>query len=188
MATLEATLAEAVHRQRPLLVDLRPPPLADGLAAAVAASLEAACAEPGIGWHLDDGALAVEPDVDTVHVAVRLVQEAVTNAVRHAGATSVSVALASDGAGLRALVVDDGRGVDLGARPAGDATPPLGTVSMAERAEAAGGWCRIESRRGGGTTVEVWLPASVPFRAPVRPHQAGSGPSALSAGAATGGG
>lgn len=86
---------------------------------------------------------------------VRIVREAITNAVRHGGAKVVSVEL-ENGSGLRLRVIDDGRGfsVDGSAnRPSG-----FGLVSMRERAEALGGRLTVASRPGEGTRVELVLP------------------------------
>jgi len=97
--------------------------------------------------------VAVEPA--TRDALVRIVREAITNAVRHGGATSVSVEL-EGGAGLCLRVVDDGRGFEPAApapRPSG-----FGLVSMRERAEQLGGRLTVASRPGEGTRVELVLP------------------------------
>ncbi|MFC4061334.1 sensor histidine kinase, partial [Planomonospora corallina] len=91
--------------------------------------------------------------------AYRIAHEAVTNVRRHARATTVLVRLSveTDPAGrgeLRLTVSDDGVGLP--------ATPRrgVGTASMRERAQEAGGSCVITSRPGGGTEVAVRLPLS----------------------------
>jgi signal transduction histidine kinase len=55
-------------------------------------------------------------------------------------------------------VRDDGRGFVVPAPAELDAEAHLGLVSMRERAEVVGGWCRVESDPGRGTTVEVFVP------------------------------
>ncbi|MFE1292235.1 sensor histidine kinase [Streptomyces sp. NPDC058751] len=87
-----------------------------------------------------------------VEVAVyRIVAEAVTNAVRHAGARHIRVTARAAKDSLHVTVVDDGRGA--GGSPAG-----VGLDSMRRRAEALGGTFRITSRAHDGTTVAATLP------------------------------
>ena len=102
--------------------------------------------------HVGDD-VAVEPA--TRDALVRIIREAITNAVRHGGATSVSVELEAD-RGLCLRVVDDGRGFEADKptlRRSG-----FGLVSMRERAEQLGGRLTVASRPGEGTRVEVVLP------------------------------
>ncbi|MFG6199547.1 GAF domain-containing sensor histidine kinase [Nonomuraea sp. JJY05] len=91
------------------------------------------------------------PPVDpAVEVAVlRVAQEALHNALRHAEATSVSVRLACAEGKLVLIVRDDGNGFEQ-AESRG-----LGLVSMRDRAESVGGVMTVESGRGTGTTVRV---------------------------------
>jgi signal transduction histidine kinase len=83
----------------------------------------------------------------------RIVREAVTNAVRHGGATEVTVSLAANDA-LSLRIVDNGDGFE----PAEHRRYGFGLESMRERAAALGGSLRLESRPGAGTRVEVLLP------------------------------
>lgn len=85
---------------------------------------------------------------------VRVVREAVTNAIRHGHASTVNVHL-DDGAGIHLRIEDDGQGFDVS-----DCTAKghLGLASMEERARAVGGELRIVSDVGGGTAVELTLP------------------------------
>jgi signal transduction histidine kinase len=86
----------------------------------------------------------------------------VANARKHAGARTVRVELRTAEGGISLRVSDDGRGFDpsLIARPE---PGHLGLQAMLERAELAGGWCRIDTSPGRGTTVECWLPANGAF-------------------------
>jgi signal transduction histidine kinase len=85
---------------------------------------------------------------------LRIVQEALTNAHRHADATRVRVRLERVGRGLRLLVADNGRGFEADAlRESG-----YGLRSMRERAEIIGAELRIESRPSDGTRVTVDIP------------------------------
>lgn len=92
------------------------------------------------------------------HLAItvfRILQEALTNIIRHAQATEIWVELALADERLRLSVRDDG----VGFRPADKrGHGGIGLVSMRERAFAAGGTFRIESAPDGGTVVAVELP------------------------------
>ena len=92
------------------------------------------------------------PEVATV--VYRVVQEALTNVVRHAGASSASVAVTVSSGRLRAVVEDDGVGFDA-TRPADS---HLGLQGMEERAELVGGTVRVMSAPGSGTTVVLEVP------------------------------
>lgn len=87
----------------------------------------------------------------------RIAREAVTNVCKLAQATRLEVQLIGSSAGIRMRVIDDGKGLE----PLDVASPRpghLGIPAMVERAELAGGWCRIEDAPGGGAVVECWLP------------------------------
>jgi signal transduction histidine kinase len=85
----------------------------------------------------------------------RIAQEALTNALRHAGAARVAVSLALDGSRLELAVRDDG----CGFVPERARGRHLGLVSMEERAARLGGRLAVESRPGAGTTVRLEAPA-----------------------------
>jgi two-component system nitrate/nitrite sensor histidine kinase NarQ len=86
------------------------------------------------------------------HQTVRIVREAVANAVQHAEASRISVRLAgTETGGLTIEVADDGRGFDVAARTAADGH--FGLRGMQERARRIGGDLAIESNPGGGTRV-----------------------------------
>lgn len=89
------------------------------------------------------------------HEVFRIVQEALSNAMRHAQAAKVTVSL-SDGAGLRVTVSDDGIGFDPDS--AGDRGRRLGLTSMRDRASSMGGSVSIVSAPGEGATVELEVP------------------------------
>jgi signal transduction histidine kinase len=82
-----------------------------------------------------------------------VVSEALANAIKHSGATSVAVSVVGDSRSVRATVADDGVG---GAEPGAGS----GLTGLSDRAAALGGRFSIVSPRGGGTTVSVELPAA----------------------------
>lgn len=88
----------------------------------------------------------------------RLVQEALTNVRKHAGARGATVALTSNGPDqLRIVIADDGRGFTPGSQRNGKMRP-LGLTSMLERVEALGGTFQVNSRPGSGTQVTATIP------------------------------
>lgn len=95
------------------------------------------------------------PDQASREDIVRIVREAVINAVRHGHPTLVRVSLCGDGWPVL-RVVDDGIGFDP---KSAEASGGFGLVSMRERAQSMGARFSVESRPGHGTTVEVsWVP------------------------------
>jgi signal transduction histidine kinase len=84
----------------------------------------------------------------------RVVQEALTNAAKHAQATRVGVAVTRSGGFVSVVVEDDGTGFD----PDAPTTGRLGLLGMRERVELVRGEIDVESRPGAGTTVAVQIP------------------------------
>jgi PAS domain S-box-containing protein len=151
---LRETLHEAVIRLRHLLFELRPPSLdREGLVPALR-SYTAGIEGPDVAV-VDE--LASEPPADIRALLFRIAQEAITNARKHAHASRITVTLTTAEGGVRLRVTDDGVGFDppRGVEPVAG---HIGVPTMIERAELAGGRCRIESKPGTGTTVEAWLP------------------------------
>jgi signal transduction histidine kinase len=83
---------------------------------------------------------------------LRIAQEALTNALKHADAERLAVRLAFPDGRVELAVSDDGAGFDPNAPAAGR---HLGLVSMRERARAIGGRLEVDSRPGAGTTVRL---------------------------------
>lgn len=147
--------AQALYQSvRELLQRLRPAQLDElGLLAALQALCE--------GWELRSGVACVflhegVPDdlPDAVEVAVyRVAQEALTNAVRHAHATTVRLRLMRSGTDLQLEVGDDGCGVDLAVPRRG-----LGLLGASERAAALGGQLVLASAPGQGLRLTLRLP------------------------------
>ncbi len=95
---------------------------------------------------------------DTIEVTLyRIAQEAMTNIVRHARATQVSVILMQYGHEASLIVEDDGIGMS-GAETGESKRASLGLIGMNERAALVGGSCAIDSAVGKGTTVRVKIP------------------------------
>jgi PAS domain S-box-containing protein len=153
---LEEALGLSLSRLRQLIFDLRPPGLDEGsLGAAVRVVLEHMHSDTGLAYRLDDRVSPRTPDGTTLLI-YRNIREALTNVRKHAQAGTVTVELAQIEDGCLVRIADNGVGydpVDVEDRPG-----HLGLVLIRERAELAGGWCRIESSPGTGTIVEFWVP------------------------------
>jgi signal transduction histidine kinase len=72
----------------------------------------------------------------------------------------VAIRLEEADGGVLVRVSDDGIGFLPGVLERQQRRGHLGLVSMREQAAMAGGWCRVASAPGMGTTVELWLPGS----------------------------
>ena len=150
-------LEEIFGELRSLILQLRPPALAlEGLAPSLAKHLDVVGRTHGIGTRLEAGNVT-GLDGDAEQALFRIAQEALTNAVRHAGAQQVVVRLDRIEDHVVLEVIDDGRGFDPEAR--GISARRLGLVSMRERAAQLGGQLDIESTVGEGTTVRARVPA-----------------------------
>jgi len=153
---LEKTLVMALSRLRQLIFDLRPTSLTHGgVAASLQVILEEMRSDLGISYQLEARCHAHLPPSTSV-LLYRTSAEALSNVRKHARANTVHVELRDVGGGCLVRIVDDG----VGYNPAEVEQRPrhIGLSLMRERAEIAGGWCRIESTPGAGTTVEFWMP------------------------------
>ena len=109
-----------------------------------------------------DDAMALPPVVEVQLIGI--IQEAMANVRKHAGARQVLVGVAREGGVARVSINDDGRGFDPAAI-AGEKSPgSFGMETMRERAETVGGKLAVTSRPGEGTVVTVELPVSGPAR------------------------
>lgn len=110
-----------------------------------------------VSLRADDAADCLPP-LAAFHL-FRLVQEALTNVRKHAGARAATVTLLADGPDrLTVVIADDGQGFVPGGQGSG-AVRPFGLRSMRERAEGLGGSFSVESWPGGGTRVCATIPA-----------------------------
>ena len=158
-ATLREIAATSLAEIRELVRATRPPALDDlGLAAALERQLADVAAATGgaatFSWPDGEGR-RFTPEIETA--VYRVVQEAVTNAARHAAAGRIEVVLAATEETLTATVRDDGRGFDVRAalQPA---RQPFGLLGMRERVAAVGGSVDVTSEPGRGTIVAARIP------------------------------
>ncbi len=157
---IQVELAEAQEVARASLADvrrvvtrLRPDTLEDlGLVSALRALTRRVRDQTGlpITYELDPHLPALDAQAELV--VYRIAQEALTNAVRHAGATHVSLILNCDHGDVMLAVRDDGRGLNEG-----DASSS-GIRGMRERALLVGGRFQVANRPGGGVEVRLDVP------------------------------
>ncbi len=146
-------VAEGVRR---IARDLRPPVLEDvGVVAALQAHIRNLSEDQTIRTSLDAGVVDHLLNEDGKLILYRVVQEALSNVVRHSRATMVNVAVHEEGSAVVAVVEDDGDGFDARRVSAGAG---LGLLGMKERAASAGGSVLVESPPGGGTRVQLRIP------------------------------
>lgn len=161
MKQMNAQVLQEVHN---VISDLRPSTLDNlGLVPALRSHMSAFESRTGIQTQLlvQGKSVRLKPEVETT--IFRVVQESLTNVVRHAEARSVLVTVAFGDDGVFLSIQDDGRGFDVGQALAGDrGRAAWGLLGIHERASLVGGTADIVSVPGEGTTVRVSIPQ--PFK------------------------
>jgi PAS domain S-box-containing protein len=158
LTTLRREIAGEADALRRLMAGLRPPVLEErGLMPALRDSLMRFGSEEGLQAEFSGQLQAsLPPDLETL--AYRVVQEALTNIGKHAGATRVSVFVGADQNQLRIEVEDDGRGFETANAREYLAAGRVGLASMRERVELASGTFAVRSTPGRGTAVMATIP------------------------------
>ena len=156
---LKMLVEELMDQAHHLAWELRPAALDNiGLRAALEQYLANWGQSTGVKADFAARGLGAERLSKTVEITLyRVIQEALTNVQRHAGASLVSVLLEKMDGDVSAIVEDNGNGFDAEAGAAND-TARLGLVGMRERIELVGGNLTIESSVGQGTTVYARVP------------------------------
>jgi PAS domain S-box-containing protein len=156
VSQLQETVELSIARLRALMFELRPPALDRGGLVPAVRDLIAEIDDAFPRCRIDDH-LRAEPPDEIRTVAYRIAAEALANVQRHAQASEVQISFAQRDCGLFLRIRDDGVGIP--AQTLAEGRPGhLGLTSIRERAEAAGGWSRIEAGPSGGRLVEAWLP------------------------------
>jgi signal transduction histidine kinase len=150
-----AAVRDAIDRLRSMLFELHPPALErEGLAVA----LDEYCTELFAGTDVTvtiDAGLAREAAPAVRGVLFRIAREAISNARKHASPTKVDVAVTEQHGGIAVTVTDDGVGF---ASVNEGGVMHRGVDFAAELSRSAGGWWKLRSAPGAGTTVEFWVP------------------------------
>ena len=148
-------VVQTLQDVRRLAVELRPKALDDfGLVAALERLTASFAEQTGLAVEFETrlGETRLPAEVETV--LYRIVQEALTNVVKHAQAEHVSIVLTPKDSSVTAVIDDDGRGLS----PDG-AGEGLGLMGMRERVALVDGRLEIESSEGAGTMILVEVPA-----------------------------
>lgn len=147
---IEAQLRRISHELRPtILDDLGLVPALSFLAEGVAARAKIAVSV--------EGSLPQRPPASVETAVYRIVQEALTNVVKHAEAGKAVVSLRCEGGRLRCSVEDDGKGFDPAAA-SGGGRRGLGLLGIRERVRELGGELVVRSRPGCGATLVADIP------------------------------
>ncbi|RME43340.1 MAG: sensor histidine kinase [Chloroflexi bacterium] len=174
LARISDLVQRTMEQAHEIIVDLRPTALDDyGLEPAVREELHKRLDSLGI-----DVTLQVEGDLETLSAdsavaAFRIIQEAITNIIRHAHARHVAVQMKLAGDRFSVLIEDDGVGVNWARN--GAVHQGVGILGMKERAAALGGEVTVEARQPRGTRVRLWVPhhpvSETPASGPVRANE-----------------
>ena len=155
-AALREITVQTLQDVRRLAVELRPSALDDfGLVPALERLAEGFREQTGLTVQVEARVDERLPaDVETA--LYRIVQEALTNVIKHARARNVSILLTRKGSTVAAVIEDDGRGFS----PEGMSNERLGLLGMRERLALLDGTLKVESSPGAGTTIVAEAPVS----------------------------
>ncbi|MEO7273190.1 MAG: sensor histidine kinase [Vicinamibacterales bacterium] len=158
---IAATAGDSIDEVRRIAYNLRPYHLDRlGLRQAIEEMAARVSASSSLPIDLDLAALDGTVANDAAINCYRIVQECVSNIVRHARASKASIHAALDGQDVRLTISDDGIGLEGRTRTAGRASGGLGMIGVAERARMLGGSHTVTSRPGRGTTIGLRFPVS----------------------------
>jgi signal transduction histidine kinase len=159
LTQLGTVLDEAMDLKRRVVEELRPSLLDHfGLPTALRAHVETVCTQASLQCEV-----VMSEDADTIPkecaiALFRVIQEGLTNVVRHANARQVRLALTSDDHRYLLLLIDDGSGMRLNDT---QFRWSHGLAGMRQRVQALGGQFSIESSPAAGTTLRIELPKLV---------------------------
>jgi signal transduction histidine kinase len=154
-ASLRELVVSTLQDVRRLAVELRPSALDDfGLVPAVERLSATVAEHSSLAVDLEARLGAERLPAEAETALYRIVQEALTNVVKHASARHVSITLVRKEGSAVVVVEDDGEGFEADSTRAG----ALGLVGMRERVALVGGRLTVESSPGSGTTLVAEVP------------------------------
>ena len=157
VGNLRELVVQTLQNVRRLAVELRPTALDDfGLAAALERLANTFAEQTGMAVEFESRLTKERLPSDVETVLYRIVQEALTNIVKHAHADHVSIVLQRKDTAVTAVIEDDGRGFPADKQRDGG----LGLIGMKERVELVNGRFDVESSEGVGTTLVVEVPVA----------------------------
>jgi two-component system, NarL family, sensor histidine kinase LiaS len=148
-----------------LLLEMRPPQL-EGLTLAEALEALAEAYTSRLGIAVTTSIVPVALNATTEQTLLRIAQEALSNAARHANASLIALSLAPLERTVCLVVMDNGRGMEL---DESSATHGLGLRLMQERVQELQGTFLLESAPGQGTRLEIRVPQEEGYD--TRPHR-----------------
>jgi len=155
VAELRELVVATLQDVRRLAVELRPKVLDDfGLFPALERLTQGFAEQTGIAVDLEASTITERMPLDVETAIYRIVQESLTNVVKHARAERVSILLTRSDGRIKVVIEDDGTGFDPSSADGGG----LGLVGMRERIELLDGALTVESSATSGTTVAVEVP------------------------------
>ena len=160
----------ALRQVRDMSLNLRPPQLdLMGLESALKWLLSTRIEPLGLKVRLDArlGDAGRSPQIDIA--CFRVIQEAITNVIRHARATSLEVEIEQDDQSVEITVTDNGAGFDVDtAKIKANTGGSMGLLSMEERLGLLGGSFKLLSSPGAGTSMRGRIPLTLPSPAPIQ--------------------
>jgi signal transduction histidine kinase len=157
VGNLRELVVQTLQDVRRLAVELRPTALDDfGLAAALERLANTFAEQTGTAVEFESRLAEERLPSDVETVLYRIVQEGLTNIVKHAHAEHVSIVLQRKDMAVTAVIEDDGRGFPADKHRDGG----LGLIGMKERVELVNGRFKVESSEGVGTTLVVEVPVA----------------------------
>ena len=157
MDSVTKSIDTTIHAVRRIAMELRPGILDDlGLVAALEWQLKDFEKRSGIRSEFFPPVEDISLDADLSTALFRIFQEALTNVVRHSGATAVCVRLRADADSSTLEVEDNGKGIEKEKLLSSES---LGLLGMRERAQMFGGRITVTGTPGTGTTVKVEIPS-----------------------------
>jgi len=160
LAQSVAMVDSMIRQARDIARGLRPPLLDEaGLVPALQQFVQSAARRSGVRVDLEAGPTVEQTPARLNTTVFRIVQEAVSNALRHSGARAIAVALSYEPGTLTIVVEDDGVGFDPAAvEKRARRGEHLGLLGMTERVRSAGGTIEFQASTGGGSRIFVVLP------------------------------
>jgi signal transduction histidine kinase len=156
--TMEQTANQTMHEMQALLLELRPAALQDaGLIPALEELCHAYHERLGVAVDADLDPVELAPPVE--HAVLRIVQEALANAVKHARPNRIRLRLQQQDGQVAVTVTDDGAGFDPSIA---EQRHGMGLGLIRQRVAELGGTFQLDSTPGQGTTVQVLLPGGRP--------------------------
>lgn len=154
-ASMGGLLDDTMETVRRISSNLRPAALDLGLVAALEWLAEDLQTRSGVCCRLDIAEEDIALDEERATVVFRVVQESLTNVVRHAEASKVRITLRRTGTHLNLQVQDNGRGFNP---KAPSPSRGFGLLSMEERVRALGGHLRLDTSPGAGVGLSIFIP------------------------------